>query len=149
MITLSSIFYYLVNNAYAAWAIDPGTNWFLEIVVYYVVTQPIYMMFLYLMWDKYLSRGLVAAVLLMVSFDLLSMPHSTQSLFSAGQITMLPNDPNLAPYADWQLGRAMAVNGMLTFYVSILIYIAIPTVLDLIALLLVKPRVYRELVENV
>lgn len=149
LVTISSIFYYLVNNAYASWAIDPATNWLLEIVVYYFVTQPIYIVFLYLMWDKYSVRGLIAAVLLMVSFDLLSMPHSTQSLFSPSQTTTLPNDPNLAPYADWQLGKAIAWNGVLTFYVSMFIYILIPTILNLIALLIVKPKVYRELVESV
>ncbi|MCL4519781.1 MAG: hypothetical protein M1587_11360 [Thaumarchaeota archaeon] len=148
LITISGIGYYVANNFYDSWAASTGTNWFLALLVYYFASQPLYLIFLYLMYDKFDFKGLIAAILLMISFDIMSLPHSVQSL-SLGQTTLVPNDPNLAPYADWQLLHAMSAHGIVGFWQLMLVYIAIPTVLDFLALVLVNPEVYEELVENV
>lgn len=120
----------------------------LAFVVYYVATQPIYIIFMWLMHERWGSRGFIGAVLLMISSDLMSLPHSFPSLWHPGETVALPNDPNISPYPDWQLARALSPNGVITFQAAILIGIAIPTILNLITYMIVSPRRYKELVEH-
>lgn len=148
VVTISGIVYYALNNAYSSWAFNPTTSWWMALVAYYVVTQPIYMLFLWLMHDKYGARGLLAAVLFIVSSDIMSLPHSIPSLWMQGQTTVLPNEPNMAPYPDWQIGRLLAPNGVLMSQQVILIFIIVPTILNFIVFLMVKPKAYKELVEH-
>ena len=147
LITLSGVIYYAVNNAYDLWAINPTTNWAIALILYYTLSQPVYILFLYLIYERYQVRGLVAGIMLMVSFDIMSLPHSIASVMP-GQNTLVPNDPNLSPYADWQLAHALSVNGVIGFWPLILIYIILPTALDFLALLIVSPAAYRELVAS-
>jgi hypothetical protein len=158
-ITAVTLIYYYVNNAYDSWSISAATNWLVAVFVYYTVTQPIYIGFLVLFtWYVYQQdkeimsavRGLVAAVLVMVSLDMLSIPHSIPSIFSASQTVSLPNDPSLAPYADYQLGRYFSslTGGLITFYDDLWIYIGIPILLDLAALGIAKPSIYIKAVES-
>jgi len=147
LITLSGIGYYVLNNYYDAWAVNPGTNWFLALLVYYFLSQPIYLLVLYFFYDKYGATGLLAGILVMVSLDISSVPHSLPSVWP-GHTTLIPNDANLAPYADWQLGRLLANHGVIGFWPLILLYVAIPTILDLIALVIVSPDTYEDLVES-
>ena len=149
LITLTGIGYYVLNNYYDAWALNPGTNWFLALLVYYFLSQPLYLLVLYFFYDKYGATGLLAGILVMVSLDISSVPHSLPSVLP-GHTTLIPNDPNLAPYADWQLGRLFANHaGVIGFWQLIVLYVVIPTVLDLIALVLVSPDTYEDLVESV
>lgn len=147
-ITFLGIIFYLVNNAYSGWAFDPSTNWFLAIVAYYLVTQPIYVAFLWLMVDKYGPKGLVGGILLTIAFDIMSLPHSVPSVLSQAVPVPLTSDLNLSPYPDWQLARALSVDGMITFFAGVFLYIVIPTVLDVVTLLIVKPRGYKKIVQS-
>jgi hypothetical protein len=148
LITVSGFIYYLLNNEYSLWAYTTGANFWLAVLAYYFLSQPIYVLFLWLMHGKYGGRGFLAAILFMVASDIMSLPHSIPSLWQAGEATPLPSDANLAPYGDWQLGRFLAVGGVLTFEQVIFIYVILPTLLNLVAFLAVKPKAYTELVEH-
>jgi hypothetical protein len=148
LITLSGLGYYALNNYYDAWAMNPGTNWFLALCVYYFLSQPLYLLVLYFFYDKYGTTGVLSGILVMVSLDISSVPHSVPSVWP-GRTTSVPSDLGLAPYADWQLGRLLANHsGSIGFVHLAILYIAIPTLLDLIALVLVSPDTYESLVEN-
>jgi len=148
LITLSGVGYYVLNNYYDAWAVNPGTNWFLALLVYYFLSQPLYLLVLYFFYDKYGATGLLAGILVMISLDISSVPHSLPSVWP-DHTTLIPNDANLAPYADWQLGRLLANHeGVIGFWRLVILYVAIPTFLDLIALVLVSPDTYEDLVES-
>jgi hypothetical protein len=147
LITISGIGYYVLNNLYDSWAYDPGTNWFAAILVYYFLSQPLYLLVLYFFWRDFGWKGLIAGVIVMVSLDISSVPHSIPSLWP-GQTTTIPSDPNLSPYADYQIARILAVHGVIGFPALIFLYIVLPTVLDLIAVLMVSPEEYQELVER-
>lgn len=148
LITLSGIGYYALNNYYDAWAMDPGTNWFLALLVYYFLSQPLYLLVLYFFYDKYGGTGLLAGIFVMISLDISSVPHSVPSVLP-GHTTLIPSDPSLAPYADWQIGRLFGDSqGVIGFWHLIVLYVVIPTFLDLIALVLVSPDTYESLIES-
>lgn len=154
---LTFAFYY-VDNFYASWAINPSTNWFLAVLAYLFLSQPIYdltlILFTYVIYEQSgressaAVRGFIAAVFILIALDILSVPHSAQSLFSVSATTMLPNDPNLAPYEDWQILHALAPNGIITFWDDIICYVVIPTILNIGAFFLVSPEIYAQLVEE-
>ncbi len=147
LITLTGVGYYILNNYYDSWAFNSGTNWFLAVIVYYFLSQPLYLLILYFFYDRYGVTGVIAGILVMVSLDISSVPHSIPSVLP-GHTTPIPSDPSLAPYADWQIGRLLANNGVIGFWPMIILYVAIPTLLDLVALLLVSPDTYEDLVEG-
>lgn len=147
LITFSTLGYYLLNNVYDSWAYNPNTNVLLVILAYYTISQPLYLAFLWLIAERFSTRGLVAGILLMVALDVSSVPHSIASVMP-GQTTTIPLDPSLAPYADYALARALSNQGIISFWPLIFIYIILPTILDLIALFLVSPETYEALVES-
>lgn len=61
LITISGLVYYVSNNVYSAWAFSGGSNWLVLLFVYYFATQPIYVIFIWLMHEKWGPRGLTAA----------------------------------------------------------------------------------------
>lgn len=145
-ITVSGLIYYLLNNAYSSWAYSGASYSVIPaLFIYYFATQPIYVIFLWLMRDKWGHRGLIAAILIMVATDLMSLPHSVPSLWP-GQTAILPNDPNISPYADWQLIHSFSANGVATFWTVFSVTVLIPILLNTIAYLIVHPRRYQDLI---
>lgn len=93
------------------------------------------------------SQRINRSHLIMVATDLMSLPHSIPSLWP-GQTTTLPNDPNISPYADWQLARLLSSNGVVTFWIDVSIMIILPIVLNTVAYLIVNPTRYKDLIEH-
>ena len=142
--------YYITNNSYDAFVSNPATDTspiylLLNLAIYYFLTQPIYILVLILMYDKFKGPGILAAILLTVGLDIQSVPHSVNSVWP-GQTTLIPNSTNLAPYADWQLANAMSSHGEIGFLPLLFLYVILPAILELLALIIARPKVFDELV---
>ena len=150
LIIVVGIVYYATNNAFSQWAYSGQANPLLVILIYLFPADPIYLIVIWMFWRSKGNRGLVAAVLLTVALDILSLPHSIPSLFY-GQVTSIPSDPNLAAYEDFQIMKWIASmsGGTVTFLDDIAVYIIIPAVLILIAVFLVTSDEFEDLVERV
>ncbi len=153
-ITILTVAYYYFNNAYDAVVATQGLV--VNLLLYYIFVEPVYVIFIALFgWyiyqqDKELFsafRGVIAGILITVALDLISLPHSIPSLFAVGQTIALPIDPNLAPYADYQIAKAMS-NGEVSFITDIFIYILFPVILNIAALVIAKPTIYTEAFES-
>jgi hypothetical protein len=156
--TIGTIIFYLVNNVYVAYTANPSTPVWIALVLYYWVSNPIYLLSFFITFYVWKSededfsaavRGLVAANLIMISLDLVSLPFGFPSIFSLDGTTQLPQNSYVSPFGDYQLGRLFeSASGMIGFWPDVLIHIIIPVVLDLAALGLVKPEIYIEAVEQ-
>jgi hypothetical protein len=94
-------------------------------------------------------RGFIAANLIMISLDLISLPFGFPSIFALNGTTQLPQNSCVSPFGDYQLGRLFAnSSGMIGFWPDVLIHIIIPGMLDSAALGLVKPEIYIQAVEE-
>lgn len=151
--------FYIANNAYVSYTANPSTPVWIALVLYYWVSNPIYLLSLFLITyyvykseDEDFSaavRGFLAANLIMVSLDLVSLPFGFPSIFSLNGTTQLPQNSYVSPFGDYQLGRLFAnSNAMIGFWPDVLIHIIIPIILDLAALGLVKPEIYIEAVQE-
>lgn len=151
--------FYIANNAYVSYTANPSTPVWIALVLYYWVSNPIYLLSLFLITyyvykseDEDFSaavRGFIAANLIMVSLDLIALPFGFPSIFSFNGTTQLPQNSYVSPFGDYQLGRLFAnSNAMIGFWPDVLIHIIIPIILDLAALGLVKPEIYIEAVQE-
>ena len=139
VIILVGVIYYVSNNTFSNWAFSRGVNPLLVILVYLFPAEPIYLLVIFLFWKAYGPKGLFAAIFLTIALDILSLPHSIMSVWP-GQTTSIPNDPNLAPYEDFQIARWLALtlsHGVVTFWEEMVLYVVIPATLIIATVFLV------------
>ena len=159
LITIGTVIFYLVNNSYVAYTANPSTTVWIALVLYYWVSNPIYLLSLFLITylvyktgdEDFVAavKGFIAANMIMISLDLISLPFGFASILSINGMTQLPQDAYVSPFGDYQLGRLFAnSSGMIGFWPDVLIHIIIPIVLDLVALGLVKPGIYVQAVQE-
>jgi hypothetical protein len=153
-ITALTPVYYYWNNSYDNFVASSGL--IVNLFLYYILVQPIYVVFivffgLYIYQQDHamlsVIRGVIAAILIVVSLDLISIPHSVPSLFTFSQTIQLSNDPNLTPYPDYQIAKAMS-DGPVSLTTDLFVYIFLPIVLNIFALAIAKPNIYTKAFEN-
>jgi len=146
--------YYYWNNSFDGFVASSGLV--LNLLIYYILVQPIYVIFiaffgLYIYQQDHailsVVRGIIAAIFIVISLDLISVPHSVPSLFGFSQTVSLSSDPNLAPYPDYQIAKALS-RGPVSFATDLFVYIILPISLNLMALVIAKPRLYTKAFEN-
>jgi hypothetical protein len=129
---LLSQFFYMYGDQIAEWAKNAPI---LQNIAVYILTNPAYIaIILVLMW-RYKERGLIASILIVVAFDIQSLPH------------MIPlNLQNIADQAymfpEGIIYKTFATISLWTLYV------AIPTGLMIAAGYTVEPKIFIRLIKK-
>jgi hypothetical protein len=145
---------YFANDPYEIWSLT-APAW-QSLLAYYFATQPIYAAFLILFTyqvykqDESLGsaiRGFVAAVLAMVSLDIMGLPYAVMSLTNPHSTLLIDRNAGLSPFADWIIINYFAGSaGIVTFMNDVFTHVGLPIILIVAAYFIARPGMFVQIV---
>ena len=152
----STLIWYWANNFYETWA--ETANPLAGLSAYYLGTQGLYIGFIILFtWTIYKEdesiesaiKGFVGALLITIGLDLTGLPFAFPSILNVNQTVTLQPSMGTSPYADYQLAKWIAgPSGVVTFWNDLFVHVMLPIILVVVALVIVKPNMFVELVSR-
>jgi len=131
VVGLLSLFYWYISDTFALWT--STTNPLLALIVG-ILLNPAYIYLIYDLYKSYKLRGIIAGLLISISFDIISLTHS---LLKVGLLPTQTESLPLYGYSDLAIYKFMypIIHGPIGVF---LLYVVIPVGLIYLAFATIK-----------